>query len=234
MLIFYAPTIKTDPILPETESGHCARVLRKQIGDMIDITDGKGNFFRARLTDIHPKKCRVEILEERLWQPYWESNLEIALAPTKNMDRTEWFAEKVTELGVNKICFIKCRYSERKEIKAERIEKILISAMKQSQKALLPELQAMTDFKQFVKQDFGGRKFIAHCYDSSKEPLVSTYIKGENALILIGPEGDFSEEEVTLAIQHGFEPISLGESRLRTETAALSACQTVHILNQIG
>ena len=233
MELFYAPDISTNPVLPEQESQHCIRVLRKQNGDLIDITNGRGHFFKAEIIDAHPKHCKIEITETKKNPPAWNFSIEIAMAPTKNMDRTEWFAEKATEIGINKISFLKTRYSERKELKPERIEKILISAMKQSVKATLPEIQAMTDFKKFITQDFQGQKFIAHCYPETKPLLSSVYKKGKNVLILIGPEGDFSEEEVLLATQNGFQSISLGESRLRTETAALTACQTIHILNHL-
>jgi 16S rRNA (uracil1498-N3)-methyltransferase len=233
MTLFYAPELLTRPELPEQESQHCIRVLRKQVGDEIDITDGKGHFYKAQIAEAHPKQCKVTIIETV--QPIlpWKNNIEIAIAPTKNLDRMEWFAEKATEIGINKISFLKTRFSERKEMKTERIHKILVAAMKQSEKAALPELQEMTDFKNFIRQNFDGQKFIAHCYPGEKPLLSRAYHKGENALILIGPEGDFSEEEVALAIRNGFQAISLGESRLRTETAALTACQTVHILNQL-
>lgn len=233
MLLFYAPDILIDPVLPELESGHCVRVLRKQPGDEIDITDGKGHFFRAVVAEAHPKKCRIEILETRRPEPVWPGYIEIALAPTKNMDRMEWFAEKATELGIDRISFLKTRYSERKDIKTERIEKILVSAMKQSEKAILPELQGMTDIKAYLKSGFQGRKFIAHCYPGKKTLLSQAYQPGERALVLIGPEGDFSEEEVAWALVEGFEPVSLGDSRLRTETAALAACHTFHVVNQL-
>ena len=154
------------------------------------------------------------------------------MAPTKNMDRMEWFVEKATEIGIDTITCLNCRFSERKEVKTARLEKILVSAMKQSQKATLPRLNGMTDFKRFISEPFDGRKFIAHCEEEEKPLLRRVYHPGENALILIGPEGDFSTEEIRLAKENGFEAISLGESRLRTETAALVACHTIHILNQ--
>ena len=157
----------------------------------------------------------------------------MAVAPTKNMDRIEWFAEKATEIGIDALTLLRCRYSERKEVKTERVQKILVSAMKQSLKATLPELTPMTDFKQFVSLPFDGQKFIAYCGEAQdKKILKQLYRPGTNALILIGPEGDFSEEEVALAFENGFLPVSLGESRLRTETAALTACHTIHVLNQ--
>ena len=233
MTLFYVPEILTNPVLPETESQHCVRVLRMQEGDTIHITNGKGLFFKALLSNPHPKRCGIQIIETTEQAPLWKNRIEIAMAPTKNMDRTEWFAEKATEIGIDKISFLKTRFSERKEIKTERISKILVSAMKQSVKATLPELQEMTAFEKFVQQPFQGQKFIAHCYQGEKLTLSKAYKKGENALIIIGPEGDFSEEEVALAIANGFHPVSLGESRLRTETAALTACQTIHIAQQL-
>ena len=218
--------------LPEEEAGHCIRVLRLTEGDEILLTDGKGFFFKAAISRAHPKHCEVNILEQWEQPALWNFNLHIAVAPTKNMDRMEWFAEKATEIGINAITCLNCRFSERKEIKPARLEKILISAMKQSQKATLPELNGMTDFRTFVSLPFAGRKFIAHCEEGVKPLLKQTYHPGENALVLIGPEGDFSPEEIALALKCGFEPISLGESRLRTETAALVACHTIHVLNQ--
>lgn len=232
MQIFYAPDIESTLVLPEEESGHCVRVMRLAEGDEIMITDGKGNFYRASITNAHPKHCQVEITSS--WQPEkpWDAYIHIAVAPTKNMDRMEWFAEKATEIGIDEITCLNCRFSERKEVKTARLEKILVSAMKQSQKALLPQLNGMTDFKQFVRQPFNGRKFIAHCEEGEKPLIKSIYHSGENVLILIGPEGDFSPEEIKSAEENGFEAISLGKSRLRTETAALTACHTIHVLNQ--
>ena len=232
MQIFYTPEIAVNLELPEEEAGHCIRVLRLTEGAEILLTDGKGFFFKAAISRAHPKHCEVNILEQWEQPALWNFNLHIAVAPTKNMDRMEWFAEKATEIGINAITCLNCRFSERKEIKPARLEKILISAMKQSQKATLPELNGMTDFRTFVSLPFAGRKFIAHCEEGVKPLLKQTYHPGENALVLIGPEGDFSPEEIALALKCGFEPISLGESRLRTETAALVACHTIHVLNQ--
>lgn len=232
MQIFYTPDIDKKQMLTEEESGHCVRVLRMTTGDEILLTDGKGCFYKASITNPHPKHCEFEIIESHNQKPLWSFNLEIAVAPTKNMDRMEWFVEKATEVGINKIHLLNCRFSERKEIKKNRLDKIAVSAMKQSQKATVPEITEMTDFKKFISQPFDGRKFIAHCEDQEKKLMKQIYKPGENALILIGPEGDFSPEEIKLALENGFEPISLGESRLRTETAALVACATLHILNQ--
>ena len=232
MQIFYTPNIVANPVLPEEESGHCVRVLRLSEGDHVLLADGKGAFYEAAITQAHPKHCGVELLESWQQAPLWPFYVHIAVAPTKNMDRMEWFVEKAAEIGVDAISCLNCRFSERREIKPARLEKILVSAMKQSQKATLPRLEGMVDFKAFVSRPFEGRKFIAHCEEGEKPLLRQLYHPGERALILIGPEGDFSPEEIAFAKDNGFEAISLGESRLRTETAALVACHTLHVLNQ--
>lgn len=228
MHVFYTPDIKNNKELPEEEAQHCVRVLRLNVGDQITLTDGKGYFYNAEISAATNKRCLVNIVETTYQEPFWKGHLHIAMAPTKNMDRTEWFAEKATEIGFDELTLLNCRYSERKVVKAERISKILVSAMKQSLKARLPQLNAMTDFDKFIAKPFMGQKYIAHCYEGSKPLLKDVLQKGEDALVLIGPEGDFSEEEVAKAIDAGFTPISLGTSRLRTETAALVAC---HLLN---
>jgi len=246
MQLFYAPDIAMNQLLPETEAHHCLKVLRMKEGDTLRITDGKGNFYNAEITEIYLKGiagkarndkvlncCKVKLLETIPQPPLWKGKIEIALAPTKNTDRMEWFAEKATEIGIDKIIFLSCRFSERKDISTERILKIMVSAMKQSEKAQLPALQTMTGFKDFIRQDFAGQKFIAHCHNDEKIPLLRAYNKNENVLVLIGPEGDFSEEEVELAKEQGFIPVSLGVSRLRTETAALAACHTVNVMKQL-
>jgi 16S rRNA (uracil1498-N3)-methyltransferase len=238
MLLLYAPDIATNQQLPATEAHHCLKVLRMQAGDIIRLTDGKGNFYRAEIAgepagQIHSGKCRVNLLETISQPPLWKGKIEIAVAPVKNLDRIEWFVEKATETGIDKISFIRCRFSERKEMSIERILKIMVSATKQSEKARLPLVQAMTGFNEFVRQDFNGQKFIAHCFPEEKKLLAQAYQKNENVTILIGPEGDFSEEEIDRAKESGFIPVSLGKSRLRTETAALAACQTIHIINQL-
>jgi len=230
MQLFYAPDIAMNMQLPETEAYHCLKVLRMKKGDALRITDGKGNLYHAEIAEIGFNRCMVNLLETIPQPPFWEKRIEIALAPTKNIDRIEWFAEKATEVGIDKISFLRCRFSERKEISIERIRKIMISAMKQSGKTRLPDLQEMINFKDFIRQNFDGQKFIAHCYQDEKIQLAQAYRKNENVLILIGPEGDFSEEEIDLAKEQGFTPVSLGASRLRTETAALIACQTIHVI----
>ncbi|MEG0646511.1 MAG: 16S rRNA (uracil(1498)-N(3))-methyltransferase [Bacteroides sp.] len=229
MHVFYTPDIQIKAELPEEEAQHCIRVLRLTTGDEITLTDGKGSFYRAEISAATNKRCMVTILETIGQDPLWEGHLHIAMGPTKNMDRNEWFAEKATEIGMDELSFLNCRYSERKVIKTERIEKILVSAMKQSLKARLPKLNPMIDFDKFIEQKFDGQKFIAHCYEGEKPLLKDVFKRGEDALVLIGPEGDFSEEEVKKALDKGFVAISLGKSRLRTETAALVACHTLHI-----
>lgn len=231
MHLFYTPDILTTTELPSEEAQHCTRVLRLSSGDEITLTDGKGAFYQAVISEISNKRCQVIVKERMPQAPLWPGHLHIAMAPTKNMDRNEWFAEKATEIGLDELTFLNCRFSERKVIKTERIEKILVSAMKQSLKARLPELHDMTDFHTFINQDFQGKKYIAHCYEGDKKALKECLPLHEDALILIGPEGDFSEEEVKRAIEKGFTPISLGKSRLRTETAALVACHTFHLVN---
>lgn len=229
--IFFTPDILSNVELPVEEALHCIKVLRKKEGDEILLTDGKGFFYDAEIMQAKPKHCIVNILKTIEQPKGWDFNLQIAFAPTKNIDRIEWFAEKATEIGIDRLSPILCQHSERKEIKTQRIEKILISAMKQSQKALLPQLDDIQSFSKFIKQEYDGQKFIAHCYPQEKVLLKDIYKKGGNALILIGPEGDFSEEEVKMATDSGFKPISLGDSRLRTETAALVACHTLHVLS---
>lgn len=234
MHVFYTPDIQNRAELPAEEAAHAVRVLRLQAGDEVTLTDGKGNFYRAEISVASNKRCLVNILETQPQEPLWQGHLHIAMAPTKNMDRTEWFAEKATEIGFDELTFLNCRFSERKVIKTERIQKILVSAIKQSLKARLPRLNEMTDFNKFIRQPFNGQKFIAHCYEGEKPLLKDILKRGEDALVLIGPEGDFSEEEVKLAIEQGFQPISLGRSRLRTETAALVACHILNLQNQLA
>lgn len=228
---FYAPDSGTTGELPEEEAKHCTRVLRIRPGDEIHLTDGKGFLYRAVITVATPKRCQFRIEEKQAYEKPWQGRLCIGMAPTKNMDRTEWFAEKATEIGLDKFCFLDCKFSERKVLKTERIRKIVVSAMKQSQKGLLPEIQEMTSFETFLKETathFKGQKFIAHCYEGEKPLLQQVVTRGEDALVLVGPEGDFSIDEVEAAEKAGFQSVSLGKSRLRTETAALAA---VHILN---
>lgn len=231
MHVFYTPDIDTCPELPEEEAGHCLRVLRLGVGDEVMLTDGKGFFYKAVISAATGKRCQVKVVEKIEQEKFWKGHLHLAMAPTKNMDRIEWFAEKATEIGFDELSFLNCRFSERKVIKTERIEKIVVSAMKQSLKARKPIVNEMTDFAKFMQRDFQGQKFIAHCYEGEKPSLKEVLKPGEDALVLIGPEGDFSPEEVQKAEALGFQPISLGKSRLRTETAALVAVHMMNLFN---
>lgn len=231
MHVFYTPDIDTCPELPEEEAGHCLRVLRLGLGDEVMLTDGKGFFYKAVISAATGKRCQVKVVEKIEQEKFWKGHLHLAMAPTKNMDRIEWFAEKATEIGFDELSFLNCRFSERKVIKTERIEKIVVSAMKQSLKARKPIVNEMTDFAKFMQRDFQGQKFIAHCYEGEKPSLKEVLKPGEDALVLIGPEGDFSPEEVQKAEALGFQPISLGKSRLRTETAALVAVHMMNLFN---
>lgn len=231
MHLFYTPDIATTLELPQDEAAHAIRVLRLAEGSEVMLTDGKGSFYRAEIDMISGKRCYVRIVETITPDPLWRGHLHLAMAPTKNMDRIEWFAEKATEIGFDELTFLDCRFSERRVVKTERVEKILVSAMKQSLKPTLPMLNGMTPFDKFVSQPFEGQKFIAHCYEGEKEALLQALQPGENALVLIGPEGDFSPEEVQKAMAYGFRPITLGRSRLRTETAALVAVHMMNIVN---
>ena len=231
---FYAPDIEQDNCLPEEESCHCTRVLRLTEGESIEVVDGKGNLFVCRIAEAGKKGCSVEICEKST-EPIPEAgNITLAIAPTKNIDRIEWLAEKVTEMGIARIIPILCRYSERKQLKTDRLRKILVSAMKQSLKTRLPELDELTPIGDVLSADFKGQKFIAYCdKEIERREFVEEYVPGKNALVLIGPEGDFSREEIETAIANGFIPVSLGKSRLRTETAGLFACAAIHTINQL-
>lgn len=233
MALFYVPDIATRWELSEEEAAHCLRVLRLSVGDELDITDGKGTLYKAVISSITGKHCFVEAKETLAMPKNWRGNIHLAIAPTKNMDRIEWLAEKATEIGLDAITFINCRFSERKVIKTERIERIVVSAMKQSLKYNKPIVGEMVDFKKFISQPHSGAKYIAHCYDSERVLLKDVLREGEEATILIGPEGDFSPQEVELAVEAGFRPVSLGSSRLRTETAGLAACHTYILKNEI-
>ncbi|MDP1622078.1 MAG: 16S rRNA (uracil(1498)-N(3))-methyltransferase [Bacteroidales bacterium] len=219
-------------VLSEEESWHCTRVLRLGEGDLIDLTDGAGNFYRGRLVKVQHKGCIVELSDKRAVQPS-PLRLHIAIAPTKNIDRFEWFLEKSTEIGIEEITPLFCDHSEREVVKLQRLEKVLVSAMKQSLKAWLPKLNAPERFNDFIVKDFNGQKFIGYCETGNESELQNTYVKGSNALILIGPEGDFSKNEVELAVNTGFIPVSLGSSRLRTETAGIVACHTIRLINRL-
>lgn len=237
MIQFFAPDILSNPVLPEGESLHAAKVLRLKAGDIIPVTDGKDNRYQCKIVEPHQKHTLVEILSaESVPQP-WSGNIIMAVAPTKNLDRMEWMVEKMVEMGVNRIVPILCRHSERKELKLHRIQKIAISAMSQSLKTRLPIIDELTPLTQFVNDTcatFNGQKFVGYCNDNMPRNLLSCSLKHtENVVILIGPEGDFSEEEIKMLLDANFSAVTFGDIRLRTETAAIVALQTVHVVNQI-
>lgn len=233
---FYNPNAQNGE-LPDEEAVHAVRVLRLVEGDEIFLMDGKGYFYNAVITETSKKYCRYRILSQNEEAKSWRGRIHVAVAPTKNIDRIEWFAEKATEIGIDELSFLNCQFSERRVVKNERIEKILISAMKQSRKPVLPVLNPLVDFDKFIQQEFHGRKFICHCYDNNLPLLKDILLNGsdkpqtqnEEILVMIGPEGDFSIDEVRKAEQAGFVSVSLGKSRLRTETAALVAAHIMHL-----
>lgn len=226
MHLFYAPEItdKThDYTLSEEESKHCVRVLRLKQGSQVELLNGKGLSAIAEIDDDHPKKCRLKILSTEFFPPNKEIHL--ALAPTKNMDRMEWLVEKATEIGLTKLSFLKCDHNERGQLKLDRLEKIAISAMKQSKRNYLPEITELVSFQSFVENHPNG--FIGHCYPAEK---IALNLISESKVFLIGPEGDFSENEVNLALQNGYRAVSLSDFRLRTETAALISVMKLSLL----
>ena len=237
MQLFYAPDI-IPPFhtLSEEESKHCIRVLRLQHGEHIHITDGRGNLFCCEITDDNPKRCTVRIVSTQAEFEKLPYALTMAVAPTKNSDRFEWLLEKATEVGVSEIIPLETAHSERRVFKPERGEKVITAALKQSLKAYRPILHPLTSFREAVLRPFEGRKFIAHC-DPAQSPVGKTYLAkalypGESAVVFIGPEGDFSPEEIAFALANGFEEITLGTQRLRTETAALAAVVMAAVVNE--
>jgi 16S rRNA (uracil1498-N3)-methyltransferase len=234
MHIFYTPDINSENYtLNEEESKHCVRVLRLKEGETIHLIDGKGGYYIAVITHADAKHCTVRVINTEKEKEKRNWHLHIAIAPTKNMDRLEWFVEKATEMGIDELSLINCANSERKVVKIERIQKVCISAIKQSIKAYIPKINEMEDFKKFVERtrEFKGEKYIAHCQTAPLPQLKTIYRSSNNALILIGPEGDFTIEEVNLAKSNGFKEIGLGHSRLRTETAGIYACAVTNSLN---
>jgi 16S rRNA (uracil1498-N3)-methyltransferase len=231
LILFYQPLIPEGKFfLDAEESRHCVKVLRRKNGDVIRITDGDGSFYDARISDANQSSCKFTIEKsEKERQP--DYSIHIAIAPTKNLERIEWFVEKAVEIGVQHISFVECKHSERVSIKKERIEKIAVSAMKQSLKARLPKITPLTPFDEFVTTADASQKFIAFVDQSNPDHLIRSATPKSSYLILIGPEGDFSESELNTAEKNTFKKVSLGQSRLRTETAGLAAC---HILNLIN
>ncbi|GAL66969.1 16S rRNA (uracil(1498)-N(3))-methyltransferase [Jejuia pallidilutea] len=235
MQLFYNPEISAnskDFSFPREESKHIVKVLRKSVGDQLHITNGKGWLFTAKIVVITNNKCSVKIVSKAK-QEHHPYNLHLAVAPTKMNDRYEWFLEKATEIGIDSITPIICDHSERKVIKTNRFERILQSAMKQSLNCYLPKLNKAINFKDFIAQDFKGQLFIAHCEETNKKSLKKGLLPKTDVTILIGPEGDFSTKEIDLALKNNFIPVTLGTTRLRTETAAIVACHSVAFVNEV-
>lgn len=230
---FYVPDAASATELPADEASHAVRVLRMKPGDEMVLMDGVGTFFKAEVAVASPHHCVYRVVEEMPQLPQWHGRYHIAMAPTKLMDRTEWMLEKVTEIGVDEVSLLNCGNSERRVAKPARLEKILVSAMKQSRKAWKPVLNDMAAFRKFVSEPRGGMKFIAHCY----EEIPRTYLYdelcardvSEAVTVLIGPEGDFTPDEVRMAVDAGYVSVHLGQSRLRTETAAMVAVMMMHL-----
>ena len=233
MQLFYNPRLDNSAsqfTFSEEESKHIVKVLRKKEDDILHITNGKGYLFEAKIIDVSPKKCKAEIIDtdKKHQKMYW---LHLVVAPTKMNDRFEWFLEKATEIGVNEITPIICENSERKVIKLERMQKVVQSAMKQSLQTFLPKLNEPISYKKFITREHKGLLFVAHCEDEEKLDLKRRVAADKDVTVLIGPEGDFSKSEIKQAYESGFLPVSLGENRLRTETAAIVACTTVNMIN---
>ena len=231
---FYCPDIADTLTLGEEDSKHCVKVLRMAEGDTIEVVDGNGTLYTCRIAMAHPKRCVVEVVDSVKQLPHWGCRITLAIAPTKNLDRIEWLVEKCVEMGIDRIIPLRCHNSERTVLKTERLKKIMVSAMKQSLKATLPQLDEMTPIEQVIGQAGSGIRCIAYCDAllprEERLSLATAYKPGQDVTVLIGPEGDFSPDEVAMAREAGFVPVTLGESRLRTETAGLMAVAWIHAL----
>lgn len=231
---FYCPDIADTWTLGEEDSKHCVKVLRMGEGDIIEVVDGNGNLYTCRITMAHHKRCAVEAIDKVKQPPHWGCKIVLGIAPTKNLDRMEWLVEKCVEMGVDRIIPLRCHNSERTILKTERLTKIMVSAMKQSLKATLPQLDEMTPVERVIAWAPAGARCIAYCDEQlpreQRHTLASAFHPGEDVTVLIGPEGDFSPEEVQAATAAGFVPVTLGESRLRTETAGMMAVAAIHTL----
>ena len=230
---FYAPDAATSTELPQEEAMHALRVLRLKSGDEMMLMDGKGSFYRAEVTLAHTHHCFYEIKDSLPQQPQWKGRVHLAIAPTKLMDRIEWMTEKAVEIGIDELSFLNCQFSERRVVKVPRIDKIVVSAVKQSRKAWKPAVNEIVSFADFIAQPREGRKYIAHCYDEIPRTYLYEELQkpsdSDDALVLIGPEGDFSIDEVRKAVANGYQSVHLGESRLRTETAGLAAVMMMQL-----
>ena len=230
---FYVPRAAEVAELPEDEAVHALRVLRLKEGDSLMLMDGEGSFYEAEVSMANNKHCFYNIVNTLPQQPQWSGRVHLAIAPTKMMERIEWLAEKATEVGIDELSFLDCRFSERNTLKLPRIEKIVVSAVKQSRKAWIPQLNDMMPFKSFIEKYPTGRRYIAHCYDEVERVNLFDELRkpstDADALVMIGPEGDFSIDEVKMAVEAGFVSVDLGKSRLRTETAGLAAVMMMQL-----
>lgn len=235
---FYVPDAEKLTELPVEEANHAIKVLRLKEGDELMLMDGQGSFYRAEVTLVSNHHCMYRIVDRQPQQPQWEGRVHLAIAPTKMSDRIEWLAEKATEVGLDELSFLNCQFSERRNLKTERIKKIVVAAVKQSHKAWMPVVNELEPFRQFISRQSSGHRYIAHCYN--EVPRVNLFDElcrldaSEDALVLVGPEGDFSIDEVRYAVSQGFVSVDLGKSRLRTETAGLSAVMMMQLAKQIN
>lgn len=234
---FYVPNATEDNELPTDEAIHAIRVLRLKIGDDIFLIDGKGTFYEAVVTLANSKHCLYKITQTLVQNNTWKGHIHLAIAPTKDISRIEWLVEKATEIGFDEISFLNCQFSERKNLRIDRIERIVISAMKQSRKAWKPIVNNMLSFEDFIQKEVTGQKFICHCYNEIEKTDFFSNINNsglfEDITVLIGPEGDFSINEVHQALQQQYKSTTLGNSRLRTETAGLAAVLMANLANRI-
>lgn len=234
---FYVPNATEDNELSTDEAIHAIRVLRLKIGDDIFLIDGKGTFYEAVVTLANSKHCLYKITQTLVQNKTWKGHIHLAIAPTKDISRIEWLVEKATEIGFDEISFLNCQFSERKNLRIDRIERIVISAMKQSRKAWKPIVNNMLSFEDFMQKEVTGQKFICHCYNEIEKTDFFSNINNsglfEDITVLIGPEGDFSINEVHQALQQQYKSTTLGNSRLRTETAGLAAVLMANLANRI-
>ncbi len=233
MQLFYAPDLdqQTHYQLNEEESTHCIKVLRMKVDDTLTLTNGFGTFFTGKIISDHPKHTTLEIVDKQMVPAPRDYRVHLAVAPTKNIARFEWFLEKATEVGVDRITPLICHYSERVHLRYDRLERIVIAAAKQSLSAYMPQLDEPMSFKTLLSSCSATQQFIAYVDDNHQKELKHAIVPGKDVLILIGPEGDFSTEEIAEALSKGYEAVGMGKSRLRTETAGLAACMTVSIVN---
>ena len=233
---FYVPRAAENTELPQDEATHAIRALRLQAGDGIMLMDGEGTFYEAEISLVTNKKCMYNILNKLPQEKMWKGKIHLAIAPTKMMERMEWLVEKATEIGFDELSFLSCRFSEREKVRVDRVEKIVVSAVKQSRKAWMPKVNEMVSFRDFVSSERGGKKFICHCYEEFEKSMLFNELQNnseDDVTVLIGPEGDFSIDEVRMAIENRYLSVSLGNSRLRTVTAGLVAVNMANIVKTL-